>query len=106
MTLWSVDQNSTTEILRNFYNQLTGANLNKDAALHAAKSQYIDHQKDAMRAHPYFWAAYTPVGDMRKIGTSSTWVLWLALISGGLLLTGFIWRTRKTRQMPLQKNAA
>lgn len=106
MTLWAVDQSSTTEILRNFYKQLTDNNLDKGAALHAAKSQYLTAQKDPMRAHPYFWAAYTPVGDMRKIGTSFYWVLWLALIGGGLLLIGFIWRARKIRQMPLQKNAA
>ncbi len=106
MTLWAVDQSSTTEILRNFYKQLTDNNLDKGAALHAAKSQYLIAQKDPMRAHPYFWAAYTPVGDMRKIGTKPHWVLWIVTISGVLLLGWFLVRIQRNRQARLQKNAA
>jgi|GEM_PF-1822330 len=106
MTLWAVDQSSTTEILRNFYKQLTDKNLDKRSALHAAKSEYLTAQKDPMRAHPFFWAAYTPVGDMRKIGTTPYWVWWIVAISGGLLLGWFFVRTQRNRQVPLQKNAA
>ena len=106
MTLWAVDQSSTTEILCNFYNQLTDKNLDKGAALHAAKSQYLTAQKDPMRAHPYFWAAYTPVGDMAKIGTNLNWVWWIVTISGVLLLGWFFVRMQRNRQVRLQKNAA
>ena len=61
-TLWSVNDQSTAELMRYFYRELKKGET-KDAALRAAQLEYIS--KNAK--HPYFWAAFIPIGDMRAV---------------------------------------
>jgi CHAT domain-containing protein len=61
MTLWSVEDQSSAEIVEKFYEYLEDG-MAKDEALRQAKLDLID-QGDPLRSHPYYWAAYVTIGD-------------------------------------------
>jgi CHAT domain-containing protein len=64
-TLWEVNDKSTSELMRYFYRELK-LGKDKDEALRLARQRYFD--KAAPRGlHPFFWAAFVPVGDMRPV---------------------------------------
>ena len=64
-TLWSVNDKSTMQIMENFYRQLKNG-ASKDEALWKAKQAYLD-KSNKNQAHPYFWSAFIPIGDMRAV---------------------------------------
>lgn len=81
-TLWSVYDGTNKKVLLDFYANLDDG-LSKSEALRQAK---IARTKlDSRSAHPVFWAAYTPYGDMGGIRKEKipAWALFLA---GGLFL--------------------
>lgn len=64
-TLWEVNDKSTSELMKLFYKELKKGKT-KDEALRLARLSYLN--KTTVRgAHPFFWAAFIPVGDMSKI---------------------------------------
>ena len=81
-TLWSIDDKSSLEIMVDFYANLEDGNR-KDYALREAKIDFIED--NSRRAHPIYWAAYIPIGNMEAIaiGRESNWY-WYA-IGAGLL---------------------
>jgi len=93
-SLWSVNDGSTKELMESFYTYLKEG-LSKDAALRQAKLDYIDNNPH-LEAHPFYWAAFVPIGDMQPIEFSSlaNWS-WTAIIL--VFLTGlfFFFKTRK-----------
>lgn len=69
-TLWSVVDQTTAEIMSEFYNQLKDApktNINKAQALQKAQLAFIDKYKDNDKnkdyRHPHFWAPFVLVGN-------------------------------------------
>ncbi|MCB0517502.1 MAG: CHAT domain-containing protein [Lewinellaceae bacterium] len=62
-TLWVVNDAASKDLMESFYAQLRHKGMTKDRALHLAKRQMIDGKED-FRKHPFFWAAFIPVGDM------------------------------------------
>ena len=61
-TLWSVDDRSAAALMNEFYKQLADRNLTKAEALQRAQlSLWSNPSQDWKR--PYFWAAYTLVGN-------------------------------------------
>lgn len=95
MSLWKIPDQTTPELMLNFYQHLkTG--LSKNEALRQAKLQYLDEVKMNQLAHPYFWAGFMLMGDTSPIQTSSWWIWWL---TGGilLLLGGIAWRYKARR---------
>ena len=63
-TLWSVNDAKTSEVMDVFYRELA-AGSDKDAALCTAQLEYINREgANNKDLHPYFWAAFLPVGDM------------------------------------------
>ncbi|MEM9887266.1 MAG: CHAT domain-containing tetratricopeptide repeat protein [Bacteroidota bacterium] len=80
-TLWSVNDARTKEIMESFY-QYIKVGKTKDAALRQAKLDFI--QQHAHEAHPFYWAAFVPVGDMSAIelkrGFGGWWYLGAALL--------------------------
>jgi len=61
-TLWEVDDASTLGLMKDFYG---GLNTNEDKATALARAQRaflssIDYK------HPYFWAPFVLVGEMRR----------------------------------------
>jgi CHAT domain-containing protein len=64
-TLWEVNDKSTSELMRYFYRELRKGKT-KDEALRSARKAYLEKSK-ARTCHPFFWAAFVPVGDMRAV---------------------------------------
>ena len=61
-TLWSVDDLSTAQLMGEFYRQLTENKVSKAEALRRAQLKlWQESSQDWQR--PYFWAAYTLVGN-------------------------------------------
>ena len=86
MSLWSVPDHSTSEIMTHFYQNLIVENTFKNSALRQAKLTYLDNT-DALLAHPLFWAGFVPMGDMQPIELKKglNWWIWGG-ISGVLLI--------------------
>ncbi len=80
-TLWGVNDQRTATFMESLYGQLKLA-LPKDEALRISKQQYLD-QADNYYAHPFFWAGYVAIGDMKPLQTSPSMEIWMAV---GLLL--------------------
>lgn len=62
MSLWSVEDNATNELMQLFYQNLLKGK-SKVQALRAAQCSLL-HQTSSNFAHPYFWAAFRLVGDI------------------------------------------
>lgn len=68
MSLWTVEDKATNELMQRFYQRLLQGNT-KVQALRAAQCHYI-RQTGAMVSHPYFWAAFRLVGDRSPLRMS------------------------------------
>ena len=99
-TLWSVNDATTSEIMRNFYQGLA-AGLPKDQALYQAKLTHVE-EKDQLLAHPFYWAGYTLMGDPHPLEDlqKSTWPGWYLLVA----LVGFFWLFVMYRSQQQLKN--
>jgi CHAT domain-containing protein/Tfp pilus assembly protein PilF len=90
-TLWQVNDAATAEIMTSFYRELQ-AGTSKSEALRAAKLAYLA-QNDQASAHPFYWAAYVPIGNMDPL-RPPFWKQWgsylllvlLFLVGSGLYL--------------------
>lgn len=69
MTLWSVSDLSSTNIMESFYRFLSKGN-NKSEALQKAKINYILDSSPA-NSHPYYWAGYVMIGNKSPIEFNS-----------------------------------
>ncbi|MGB3078003.1 MAG: CHAT domain-containing protein [Saprospiraceae bacterium] len=65
ISLWNVNDKSTAVIMTSFYKYLK-MGLRKDEALRKAKLDFMNNTKSNF-AHPYFWAAFIPAGDMSAL---------------------------------------
>jgi CHAT domain-containing protein len=65
MSLWSVEDNATNELMQVFYQHLLNGE-SKVQALRAAQCQLL-HHSSSIYAHPYFWAAFRLVGDVSPL---------------------------------------
>ena len=97
MSLWSVPDNSTAEIMKAFYEGIDQGKGKADA-LRAAKLKYL-RNADANTSSPYYWGAITMIGDNEPLKSVSDfdnlwpWVFGaLALVA---LVAVFVWRYRK-----------
>ena len=60
LSLWQVDDKSTTEIMKYFYLHLNqGASISE--ALRNAKIKYLQNV-DEVKSHPYYWAGFVHIG--------------------------------------------
>ncbi|MGD1912687.1 MAG: CHAT domain-containing protein [Rivularia sp. (in: cyanobacteria)] len=57
-TLWAVDDESTADLMREFYSQLKKPGVNKAQALQNAQQELLKVQ-----AEPYFWAPFVLLGN-------------------------------------------
>ncbi len=65
MTLWNVEDASSSSIMIEFYRNIKNG-YSKDEALRRAKIKYIS-QADPMKAHPYFWLGYVSIGKQTPL---------------------------------------
>ena len=73
MSLWSVPDNSTSEIIQMFNEELEKG-AGKAEALRMAKLRYLE-QADAYSSEPYHWAAFTLIGDNEPVTTSGRFTM-------------------------------
>jgi len=98
MSMWAVDDCTTSELMQLFYQELKKG-VTKDKALQQAKIQYLTTAKKTKR-HPYYWAAFIPFGDMEALELGHTFsinaVLPFVLVICFVL--GYIFFYRKKRK--------
>jgi CHAT domain-containing protein len=70
MTLWSVEDESSANLMIDFYKNLLSG-YSKDEALRKAKIKHI-RLADPLKAHPYFWLGYVSIGDQRALYHTKT----------------------------------
>jgi CHAT domain-containing protein len=59
-SLWSVSDEATSELMREFYSQLSSGQVSKAEALRQAQLAVL---ADPLYKHPYFWSAFVLVGN-------------------------------------------
>lgn len=96
MSLWAVNDESSANIMEEFYRHLAKGQ-GKDESLRAAKLNYLD-QAQGRQAHPYYWAAHVLIGDRSSLGSKGPGPAWLVIVAGlgiGVVLLGWGWRRRR-----------
>ena len=95
VSLWQVNDVSTSIIMKMFYEYL-GGGLSKSEALTAAKQEYLQNVT-GIAAHPAFWAAFVCIGeDTPLINVGIAWYWWLILVV--LIGAGAILIARQQKQ--------
>lgn len=91
-TLWSINDQSSARIMKDFHAGLKDG-LNKDEALRKAQLAYLKNA-DPEYQHPYYWAAFIPTGDMKPLfGRSHFFGFYI--VSGLLLVIAlFVYKRR------------
>ncbi|MBD0327527.1 MAG: CHAT domain-containing protein, partial [Pyrinomonadaceae bacterium] len=86
-SLWKVDDEATTELMKRFYTNMLQQGMTPAAALRAAQNSI---RQDSRWRSPYYWAAFTLQGEYRQIikstpaGPAATYT---KMIAGGALLS-------------------
>ena len=65
MSLWAVDDQSTSLLMKNFYNNLVQG-LNKDEALRRAKLEFLN-SADEIKSNPFYWSGMIFIGDTKPL---------------------------------------
>ena len=84
-SLWNVNDKSTAWLMNEFYQGVSDG-MDTDAALQAAKVNYLANHSLSECA-PYYWGSFVLVGNTNALEVPSPrnpWWQWL-LLSGGLL---------------------
>lgn len=94
MSLWSVPDKSTSQIMIEFYKNLANG-MPKDVALQQAKLAYIA-SADNMTTNPFYWSSFVLIGDPKPLSLRpqtpfylKSIFLWFAafvIIGGGIFL--------------------
>lgn len=85
-TLWKIDDESTSEIMEYFYQNLNNG-LNKKEALRQAKLTYLELNDDDILKHPYYWSGIVLTGNVEQVA-SANYFIWILL---GVLLLIFVY---------------
>lgn len=97
VSLWSVDDYSTSEIMISFYKYLKKGQ-SKDKAIRNAKLEFLA-SADKVKKHPFYWAAFIHMGDSVPLdlgGGMPKW-FWISLIGLGFFGGLSLW-SRNRRQ--------
>ncbi len=84
MSLWSINDGTTAELLNGMYNGLV-AGTGPSAALSAAGERYLEDVTNPVFGHPYYWAGlvyYGPEVPLELGGNGICWWPWLLAIVG------------------------
>jgi len=80
---WSVDDKSTSLLMKYFYENLARG-MSKSQALRSAKLKFIDGTSPAY-AHPFYWGAFVLYGENTSMRNHSNMKVNLAVILGTIL---------------------
>lgn len=90
MSLWSVNDKATTEIMVSFYDNLNKG-FSKSKALQMAKLSYLE-KSDNITAQPYYWAGFSVYGDNRYLDKKKHSGYWWLLVIPAILVLLFVRR--------------
>jgi CHAT domain-containing protein len=101
VSLWSIDDESTATIMKNFYQHLR-AGLNKKQALRLAKIDYLKSSQNVGK-DPFYWAPYILIGDWHSIhlparSSLSRWTIFFVVAISVLIAVLFIRRRKRLSQ--------
>jgi CHAT domain-containing protein len=100
MSLWSIPDESTSEIMLSFYKYLKQGKP-KDYALQQAKKDYLNqHQSMPSSTIPNAWAATVVIGDVMPLVAVHAWLKWVLGGSFAFLMLIFLFFKRKMRLNP------
>lgn len=98
-TLWSINDEANSRLMEAYYGFLKQG-YSKSEALRLAKLRQVE-LGGSWQSHPAYWAAFTPIGNMRPV--YGPWWAKLAMGGGALLLVlllGFLlWRRLLCRSL-------
>src|SRR6185436_14420993 len=63
-SLWTVDDEATSELMKRFYANMLQHDMNPSAALQAAQNSI---RQEPLWQSPHFWAAFTLQGEYRQV---------------------------------------
>ena len=102
-TLWKVNDQSTAQLMENFYKRLNHTN-DRSYSLHQAQLDYLKAPHiDNTKKSPYFWAAFVYYGEAEPMpNTTHLMIFWIGLSL--LLIVGlwFKYRQKRKRMIKLQ----
>ena len=106
-TLWELNDNSSVELMKTFYYNLSLGKA-KDEALRDAKLEYLDKHPDIM-AHPFFWAGLVQFGDPAPMQLHyNRGVEFFIMVLGGMfvcLIIGLVLLYKDRKKKWLKKQA-
>lgn len=82
--LWKIDEQASSQLLKDFYNNLVNG-FPKDEALRQAKLSYLQNTNGRMLA-PQYWAGLVIIGDISPIQLKQKTSVWFLSILGFMLL--------------------
>ncbi|MEL6863686.1 MAG: CHAT domain-containing tetratricopeptide repeat protein [Bacteroidota bacterium] len=96
MSLWSVDDCATADIMLAYYRGLHQYQ-DKASALQSAKIHYLQNCQDQLRAHPYYWSAFVQFGNTAPIdlSTKPAFLVYFAGLGLALLIALLGWQLRQ-----------
>jgi CHAT domain-containing protein/TolA-binding protein len=98
-SLWKVDDEATSELMKRFYSNMLQRGMTPAAALRAAQNSI---RQEPHWSSPYYWAAFTLQGDYHhaiKATTTTAESTRLLIIIGVVLLILLPWLYRSHRRM-------
>lgn len=93
-SIWSVNDASTSKLMQDFYHYLKEGKP-KDESLRLAKLDYINNNSN-IASHPFYWAAFIPIGDMSPVPPPRSKYLWWVLGFAMLIPIAFIFKKIKS----------
>ena len=73
-TLWSVNDQSTANIMKGFYKYLNDKDK-KSVALQKAQVEYLN-SSDNITAHPFYWSGFILIGNNQPVYSITPYVKW------------------------------
>lgn len=100
VSLWQVNDQSTEQIMKGFYQNLANG-MNKAEALRASKLFYLEHAVGISK-HPAFWSPFIQLGNSKPIQfnqTNKNTLVWSGLIGIALFFVGLLWLFRRRKEV-------
>ena len=93
MSLWKVPDNTTADLMPEFYNGLKNK-LNKSQALRNAKLRYLEKTQIKEQRHPYYWAGFVVYGNIQPLQFNNSWTnfAWTLAFFGGIFVCWILWK--------------
>lgn len=88
-TLWKINDNSSSELMGSFYENLADGN-SKSQSLGAAKRSFLKKNLDNGLSHPYYWSGYIIQGNTQPLTKTTRWGWYL--LGASLFVTLVLFR--------------